>query len=454
MRVPHFVLLGLGVVFGAGLYLDKPVDLSETPEKITVTYWEKWTGFESEAMRGAVELFNSKKLKNHKGQVIECHYTSITHIENKATLAIAGGEPPDVIGLFSRNTVDFADLGALLPLDDYIRGDDFIKRENYIEVFWDNCQYRGHTWSLPTTPATVALHWNKDLFKAAGLDPDRPPTTLKELEEFAEKLSKKDENGRYIQIGFSPPEPGWWPWAWPIWWDGKYWDPATGRITADHPNNVASFEWLNKFRGYGAEEMLANSKSADSAFDSPQNLFLSGKVAMVLQGVWMANFIRFHNPHLNYGCAPFPAAFDTHGQPVGLADMDTVAIPRGCRHPEEAWAMIKFLNSLEGAEYYCGAKANNGGQGKFTAFKMCSENFLKDHSHPYLQVFIDIAKSPYAKIQPQLPMWYEYEQDMRTAFERSWLGEVSPKKALEDVQGRMQRKYDRIMEVRKVREQK
>jgi multiple sugar transport system substrate-binding protein len=110
------------------------------------------------------------------------------------------------------------------------------------------------------------------------------------------------------------------------------------------------------------------------------------------------------------------------------------------------------LNSLEGAEYYCGAKANNGGQGKFTAFKMCSENFLKEHSHPYLQVFIDIAKSPYAKIQPQLPMWYEYEQDMRTAFERSWLDKVTEKKALEDVQGRMQRKYDRIMEVRKMRE--
>src|SRR6266404_4085954 len=91
VRVPHFVLLGLGVVFGAGLYFDKPVDLSETQEKVTITYWEKWTGFESEAMRGAVELFNSKKIKNHKGQVIECHYTSITHIENKATLAIAGG---------------------------------------------------------------------------------------------------------------------------------------------------------------------------------------------------------------------------------------------------------------------------------------------------------------------------------------------------------------------------
>jgi maltose-binding protein MalE len=85
---------------------------------------------------------------------------------------------------------------------------------------------------------------------------------------------------------------------------------------------------------------------------------------------------------------------------------------------------------------------------------MSSESFLREHSNPYIGVFIDIAKSKNAMIQPQLPMWYEYEQDMRSAFESCWLGKETAKEALETVQVRMQDKLDRILKVRRLREGK
>src|SRR5207248_932846 len=143
----------------------------------------------------------------------------------------AGGNPPGLAGFWSNNTFTFADMGALIPLDDYIARDHF-DTSKYIDVYIQYCQYRGKTWCLPTTPATVALHWNKDLFKAkaeklteAGLDPNRPPRTLRELEQYAEMLTVRDDATRkIIQMRFLPTEPGWWNWAWGNYWGGKLYD--------------------------------------------------------------------------------------------------------------------------------------------------------------------------------------------------------------------------------------
>jgi len=67
----------------------------------------------------------------------------------------------------------YADRGALMPLDDYLRRAG-ITRADYIPAYWDLCSHQGRMWGLPSTPASLALHWNKKLFREAGLDPDKP----------------------------------------------------------------------------------------------------------------------------------------------------------------------------------------------------------------------------------------------------------------------------------------
>ena len=109
-----------------------------------------------------------------------------------------------------------------------------ISADRYLPIFWDICQYNGSTWALPTTPASTALHWNKRLFREAGLDPDTGPVTIEELEHMAAQLTIwevtaedgtvkevrgwaqdiPDANKRLIQVGFLPSEPNWWSWAW------------------------------------------------------------------------------------------------------------------------------------------------------------------------------------------------------------------------------------------------
>lgn len=451
MKTPFLLLAAIVGVFAGAFFLDKPYKAPEVPNQVNISYWEKWSGFEGEAMRATIDLFNSKKVRNKNGEVIHCRYLSASQVDRKSILAIAAGSPPDLAGFWSFNLHAFADMGALRPLDDLVARDKF-DLDRYIPVFVDMAQHRGKLWCLPTTPATTALYWNKDMFRAAGLDPERPPRTIEELDAMAEKLTKIDPvTGKMERLGFIPAEPGWWHWAWGYYFGGKLVG-DDGRLTVDDPKNIEAFRWVTKFAArYGREKLLAF-KQGIGAFDSPQNAFMSQRVGMVLQGVWMANFIRFHNPHLEYGCAPFPTSFDNKGQPVTVAEMDVITIPRGAKHVDEAWEVIKFINSKEGMEFLCGSRANNGGQGKQTPFKDVSPEWLAQHTHPHLQVFIDQAKSTNAVYTPKLPLWDEFRVEMNAVFERIWLGNDTPENALKYLQNRMQSKLDTMNAVQKRRD--
>jgi len=456
VKAPHIFLLILLILLAAAWRKDAPPLPPQLPHTVTITYWEKWTGFEGEAMKATIDYFNAKQVKNPRGETIFCQYLTTTQVDRKSLMAIAGGQPPDLAGFWSSNTHVFADMDALTPLDDFIKRDSF-DTGKFVDVYWQSCKHRGKVWCLPTTPATVALHWNKEMFQAAGLDPERPPRTLKELDDFAEKLTLRDGSGRIVQMGFLPAEPGWWNWAWGYFFGGKL-NQGLEKITADDPKNIEALKWVTGFaERYGREELLAFRQGFGS-FDSPQNAFLAGKVAMVLQGVWMANFIRFHNPHMRYGCAPFPTAFDNKGEPVTVAEMDVITIPRGARHPDEAWEVIKFINSHEGMEYVCGravnavtGEENTGGQGKLTPLKENTPGWIERHPHPHLRVFIDLAKSKNAVPDPKLAVWDEYRNELSAAFDRAWLNEETPAAALQRVQKRMQPKLDRAVRIMKLR---
>lgn len=399
-------------------------------KRIVVTYWEKWTGFEGEAMRKTVEAFNASQDR------IEVRLFTTSQIDRKMLMATAGGIPPDIAGLWSYNVIPYADKNALLPLDEYAAKYG-LSRERFIPAFWDLCYHRGHLWGLPSTPASLALHWNKKLFRQAGLDPERPPRTIEELDEYADRLTRRNAKGEIIQAGFMPAEPGWWPWAWGYFFGGRLWN-AKDKITATAPENVRAYRWVRSYADRLGVKQLQVFASGFGNFSSPQNPFLSGLVAMELQGVWMHNFIDKYAPELEWGAAPFPHPADrpdlANTTPV---EEDVLVIPKGAKHPNEAFEFIAFVNSRKGSELL------NMGQRKFPPLLDISPRFLKDHPNPYITVFIQLAKSNNAFVPPQMPLWQEYQAEMGTAFDQIWLAEKTPDEALRDVEVRMQRKLDR-----------
>ncbi|MEJ5169912.1 MAG: extracellular solute-binding protein, partial [Fimbriimonadales bacterium] len=302
-------------------------------------------------------------------------------------------------------------------------------------------------WALPSTPATTALHYNTAMMRRVGLDPGKPPRTIEELSAMADRMVQKGPDGRIRVAGFLPAEPGWWNWAWGYFFGGTLWD-GKGRITANSPENVRAFEWVQSFpKKYGPNE-VQTFRSGFGNFSSPQNAFMSEKVAMVLQGVWMYNFISMYNPKLEWAAAPFPHPADRPDLArTTIAEADVLIIPRGAKHPREAFEFIRYVNSRKCMETLCLLQRKN------SPLTDVSEEFWRRHPNPHIRLFDSLAASPNAIGVPKLGIWAEYSAELNNAFEEIGLLRKTPKEALDAVTERMQPKLEQYLKRLRLREQ-
>jgi ABC-type glycerol-3-phosphate transport system substrate-binding protein len=424
-RILHFCL-------AAGLLALSACRKSESSggQRVDIDYWEKWTGFEADAMRAVVDDFNASQDRIH------VNFTSISQINHKLMLATAAGVPPDVAGVYASMIPVYSENNALTPLDDMAAAA-HITRGRYIDVFWGMCMHRDHLWALPSTPASIALIWNKKLFREAGLDPNQPPRSIAELEQFNQKLLKRRPDGSLQSIGFLPEVPGWWDPLWGYRFGGALWN-GSNAITANSPENIAAYQWIESYpKRFGVQDLLAFQDGFGN-FASPQNPFFTGRVAMEMDGVWVYNFIKKYAPaDFDWGVAPFPSVDPRRLKDVAIVDMDALVIPAGAKHPKEAFEFIKYVNSQKPMEKLC------MGQRKFSPLLVCSPEFIKNHPNPWIGEFLALAKSPNACCAPPLATLSQYTNDMVDAVNRIWTGKATAKEALDDVQQRQQQVFDR-----------
>lgn len=422
--------------------------------RVVVDYWEKWSGFEADSMQSVIDDFNRSQDR------IEVRFLSVSQVDIKLLLATSSGHPPDVAGLWSENIPDFSEKGALTPLDGGLARAG-IGADRYTPLFWELCRHRGFTWGLPTTPGCVALFYNKKLFRAAGLDPERPPRTFAELEAMSRRLTlaEVERGGRIVRIAFDeltpaerdarrytlvqvghlPQDAGMFLSGWGCWFGARYYN-GDRRILADDAGNLAAYSWLrDTARTYGVDN-LRSFIDGFGVSQSAQTPFLGGTEAMVVQGPWMMNFIERYAPGLEWGVAPCPAADGVGGgEPVTLAQCDVVVIPHGARHPREAFEFICYLQRQDVAEKLARS------QQKFTALRAVSDGFIKNHPNPAIGLFIRLSRSTGARYVPRLSIWHEYDAELAVARERVLDLKETPAGALAEVQQRMQRTLDRVM---------
>ena len=134
--------------------------------------------------------------------------------ESRLMLAMAGGSAPDVLKINFRMSDTYIQQNFLYPLDRYIEKDpEYRSIQGFLKTIPEAIQplllrkgpaigpfRKGvHVWMTGGQPVVRALHWRKDVFQEAGLDPERPPKTWDELLDFARRLSDPAEN----RFGFS-----------------------------------------------------------------------------------------------------------------------------------------------------------------------------------------------------------------------------------------------------------
>jgi multiple sugar transport system substrate-binding protein len=432
---------------------------------VVVEYWEKWVGTEADQMRQIVDDFN-RTIGAQKH--IYVRYLSMSKLDQKLLIASVAGVPPDIAGLWDPQTAEFATLGAIQPLDE-LAAKHGIDARTYKSVYWNACRYQGRLWALPSTPACVALFYNKTIFRqsaaqlrAASLDPDHPPRTLAELDRYARALDEIDNDGHTKRAGYLPMEPGWYIDFTPVWFGGSLFDPSTGRFTLDSPANIAAFQWIASYSKRLGSGAMVEFHDAAGGFDSPQNPFLVGEVAMEQQGPWMANYfykLTHKNPwepsfseakvprdwenkmtdrrdNYEWAAAAFPSAVPGTDN-VSYCSVDTLVIPRGARHPDAAFEFMAYLARQDVMEKLCTLHC------KSSPLRLVSHDFLAHHPNPYITVFEELSASPNARFAPQTPMWEQLKKELDDAAQSVSRLDADPRTALVAAEERMQEKWDR-----------
>lgn len=450
MKYLSRLILALMVIGAAGVLVFGPSSEAPLPagrnSDLVIHYWEKWVGPEEEAMQEIVDDFN-RSVGKEKHIYVEM--MSMSDIDQKTLVATAGGVPPDVAGLWDPMVVQLGTLGALEPLEDLARKHG-ITEGYYKPVYWKGCHFNGHMYALVSTPAAVALIYNKRIFeensgklRAAGLDPDRPPQTIDELDRYSDVLTTftTDAQGvRHVNhAGYMPmpPDYDWYVTSMPLWFGADEWDATTRRFTLTDPGVLKAFEWMESFPRKLGKDAVAEFSTSQGGFNSPQNSFMAGTLAMELQGPWMANFIHQQKPSMDHDWAAAPFPTDVAGlKNVTYCPFDALMIPHGCQHIPEAFEFIAYVNRQDVMEKLCMLHCKN------SPLTNVSWNFLHHHPNPYIGVFEELAASPNAHATMQCPIAQEAGAELTAIVQGVLALEVDPKAALEQAQTRLQAKYD------------
>jgi multiple sugar transport system substrate-binding protein len=417
--------------------------------RTSITYWEKWGGHEAAAMQRVVDRFNSEQSEIHVRML------TISQIEQKALIAIAGGSPPDVVGLYNKSLPLFAESGAILPLGSWGVEHGLVSA-SYGPAIWKLCQARAgradrkELYGVPNTCSTMALYYSRDAFQERGLDPDKPPSTIAELDACADVLTTTDTGrtgaSRYSRLGFVQTEPGWWPHVWGSAFGGSLYDEARDAATiASDAANVRAYEWVQgTSRRLGVADVMGFASGLGS-YSSAQQPLLAGRVAMCMHGPFLVNVIKQYQPAFNFGVAPFPVsgiAVDD-ANPVGLVEADVLCIPSMSKHPEAAKAFLAFTQRQDVVEELAIAHA------KPSPLAKSSREYYAGHPNPWIGVHEAIARSSRGFGYPATRVWNEYDALIRRAFEQEiWQQGAVPMDTLTRIQRDAQDAMDRAARFR------
>jgi multiple sugar transport system substrate-binding protein len=312
---------------------------ADTKKPVTITFWSAYSApHELAALNAAFAAFHAKyPWITVKG--------TFNMNDDKILAAISSGTPPDSLLSFSPDNVGkFCSTGAWTNLNDDIKSSK-LDMSIFPKAALSFSSFKGNQCSLPALADAYGLYYNKAMFKAKGIA--HPPRTLSELAADAKKLTVRNSDGSIKVAGFVPlgkyyedAISGGMVQAY-----GAHWFDSSGKADLSRdPRWTSLLTWQKSLIDwYGYDKLLRFSAVKGDEF-SASNDFERGKVAMMYDGEWRTAFVASDKSTVDYGTAPFPAADSAPGQyGSGFTAGNLVAIPKGSKHPDEAWLFIRFL---------------------------------------------------------------------------------------------------------------
>lgn len=383
-------------------------------DKETIVFWYGATQEEQVAYKQMIAEFEKK----NPGIEVNAMLIPQKYVERKLILSISGGVPPDVVRFYAHLGGELMSRGALERMDDLARRDKLDLQDFYPVGIKQNT-YQGRLYGMPWVLSPNALFYNKQAFREAGLDPNKPPKTWAELEKYAMKLTKRDAKGNLTSLGFADflynPNN----FALYTWQTGGDLISANGlRATFNGPEGKQALEWMKSFLAKEVGSVTDLQTFAANFKGSAQDPFGQGLLAMRIDSPFRIPELKKYFPNLDYGITMIPYDKVPASEVVG----NSLVIPRGSRHREAAWKFVKFASSSEQMQNLCRVS------GRIPA-RISAARSPEYYNNPRLRPFID--QIPHGHSVPVVAGWQEVSRDLATNIENALKGNVSTDKALD-----------------------
>ncbi|MEU1662671.1 ABC transporter substrate-binding protein [Streptomyces sparsogenes] len=384
--------LGAGALLLAGCANPSTGSADDDPTKpVTLTFWHGWSEKnEVKAINDSIARFE----KLHPNITVKSVGNVTDETINQA-LRAGGGDAPDVVTSFTTNNVgQYCSSGMWVDLDPFMKKTGLDKKKVFPKTLLDYTSYQGKQCALPLLADAYGMYYNKDAFKEAGIA--RPPRTMSELKRDAAKLTERTKGGGLERVGFMPnfrlyqnsPDRLFAQWG-PTYFDkdGKARLAKEGKIKAFY---ATVRDLIREQGGYGALETFRTSFGDEF---SSQNAFLTGKLAMHLDGEWRGLFLK--DAKFDWGTAPLPVPddqADTYGR--GFLTGTVTGIAHSSKHQNAAWELVRFLTADTDQVV---AFANAIHNVPSTKAALTSPKLDPD---PTFRAFLDIAQNKYSNALP------------------------------------------------------
>lgn len=331
---------------------------------------------------------------------------------NDLARGVATGDAPDVTYIDNPEVALFASRGLLLDLTPYIEKSDIVNTADIFPGPLASVTYDGGIYGLPRGANTIALYYNADLYRAAGLDPDNPPKTWNELYEAAKALTDPENNVYGLAFSANANEEGTFqflPWL---------------QMTGGDYNNVnteGGARALNMWKAFIDEGLASPDTLIRGQWDST-GTFNTGAAAMSISGPWelprMSSEAQFE-----FRAAMLPVPEEGAERASALGEGDNVILASS-DNPDEAFMFLEFLYDNMDRVW------NEFG------YLPASNVEVVDPKYPEIYgVFEELMK--YARNRGPSPDWPKISQAIQTAIQTTLTGQATAEDALATAQDRI-----------------
>jgi len=257
----------------------------------------------------------------------------------RALAALRSGEPAQLAVMFSIDAYDLIEQDLIVPFEDVIETEE---ERAWLDGFYPalmaNSRIEGKTWGVPFQRSTIVAYYNKDQFRAAGLDPEQAPSTWDEMVEMGKALTDEDTWGLMI------PSTGYPYWMFQALAIQNGMELMSDDGTTTYFDDPTVIETLEFWKSLSTEHGIMPEGTVE--WGTLRQAFLEGQTAMMWHSTGNLTAVRT-NATFDFGVAMLPAK-ERLGSPTGGGNF---YIFKGASAQEQQAALdlIKFMTAPEQA---------------------------------------------------------------------------------------------------------